>query len=40
MKKLIEIYRRYRIFKMIGINKPLRAALDEKFAQGGIIMKW
>ena len=40
MKKLIEIYKRYRMFKMIGINKPLRAALDKKFAQSGSIMKW
>ena len=40
MKKLIEIYRRYKTFKIIGINKPLRAAFDKKFAQGGVIMKW
>ena len=40
MKKLIEIYKRYKTFKMIGIHKPLRAALDKKFAQGGVIMKW
>ena len=40
MKKLIEIYKRYKTFKMIGIHKPLHAALDKKFAQGGIIMKW
>ena len=40
MKKLIGIYRRYKTFKMIGINKPLRAAMDKKFAQGGSIMSW
>ena len=34
------IYKRYKIFKMIGINKPLRAAMDTKFAQCGSIMKW
>ena len=34
------IYNRYKLFKAIGIQKPLRAAMDKNFWQGGVLFHW
>ena len=36
IKKIKLIYNRYKLFKLVGIRRPLIAALDNKFWQGGV----
>ena len=37
---MLKLIRRYRWLKSMGIQKPLRAAMDKNFMRGGSIVKW
>jgi len=40
MMSIKTIYNRYHFFKIVGLKKPLRAALDKEFCQSNLVFHW